>query len=255
MFKLFCIIKDFKSYDPIEVNLPYGIDKDLLLISKHYMNIKIYGEIHRINPNICIYYPAGTPIYAATSDDYYNDCQVQFFRDESFLTNSFLPVSEPIILRDPEHISNIIDIIAYENILEDPDHEILIDYLIRSLLLKIKSYTKTIPVIPFYDKLVWLRHEIYQHPENNWELSDIAKQLHISSGYLYRLYKKAFMCTCTQDAVKSRIQAAMHLLTYSNLTISQIAAHIGYNNIEHFCRQFKKYALVTPAEYRRNNTT
>lgn len=250
MFRLFCIIKDFKSYDPIEVNLPYGIDKDTLIISRHYMNIKINGKIHRINPNVCLYYPAGSPIYSATSDDYYHYYQIQFFRDRSFLTDSFLPASKPIILRDPEHILNMIDLIAYENILEDPNHETIIDYMMRSLLLKIRSYTKTMPDIPFYDKLVWLRQQIYQYPEKNWELSDIADRMHISSGYLYRLYKKAFMVTCKQDTVKSRIQAACHLLTYSRLSVSQIAAHTGYNNTEHFCRQFKKYVLLTPAEYR-----
>lgn len=47
------------------------------------------------------------------------------------------------------------------------------------------------------------------------------------------------------------LRMASDQLTYTDDTIAQIAEHCGYNNLEHFCRQFKKITGKTPLTYRR----
>ena len=80
----------------------------------------------------------------------------------------------------------------------------------------------------------------------------MASQLNISEPYLHLLYKKAFGVTCNQDVINSRIEQAQRYLSYSAMTVEEVAYACGYRNAVHFSRQFKQFAGVTPSEWRKN---
>jgi transcriptional regulator GlxA family with amidase domain len=50
--------------------------------------------------------------------------------------------------------------------------------------------------------------------------------------------------------LQSRIAAARHLLSDTDLPIKQIAARLGYSNVYFFSRQFTAMAGVSPGIYR-----
>ena len=55
-----------------------------------------------------------------------------------------------------------------------------------------------------------------------------------------------------QDAVKAaRMKKARRMLKETNQTVESIAASVGYENVEHFNRLFKKAYDMTPVQFRR----
>jgi len=38
----------------------------------------------------------------------------------------------------------------------------------------------------------------------------------------------------------------------TNLSIEKIADYVGYNNVDHFSRTFKKYCKQSPQQYRKS---
>ena len=55
-----------------------------------------------------------------------------------------------------------------------------------------------------------------------------------------------------QEAVKKeRMKKARTLLKETDQTVETIAAEVGYENVEHFNRLFKKNYGLTPVQYRR----
>ena len=46
---------------------------------------------------------------------------------------------------------------------------------------------------------------------------------------------------------------AMQLLRHTDFKVQEIALHCGYNNENHFMRQFKEKIGVTALQYRKNN--
>ena len=55
-----------------------------------------------------------------------------------------------------------------------------------------------------------------------------------------------------QEAVKAaRMKKARILLKESTQTVESIAATVGYENVEHFNRLFKKIYNMTPSQYQR----
>ncbi|WP_081098915.1 helix-turn-helix transcriptional regulator [Clostridium beijerinckii] len=50
---------------------------------------------------------------------------------------------------------------------------------------------------------------------------------------------------------KLKISDAKDYLLNTNLSIEKIAEYVGYNNVDHFSRTFKKYYKQLPQQYRK----
>jgi len=75
--------------------------------------------------------------------------------------------------------------------------------------------------------------------------------MYLSLSRFHHLYKDMHSTTFKQDIIQSRIKRAKYLLRNENNTIKEISDICGYNNEEHFLRQFKKTTGVTPSDYRK----
>lgn len=81
-------------------------------------------------------------------------------------------------------------------------------------------------------------------------LSALARRLNVNSSYLSALFKKELGSTLTEYVGKRRVNYAMLLLETTSLQIQTIAQQCGIPDVNYFTRTFKKYAGVTPKEYR-----
>ncbi len=81
----------------------------------------------------------------------------------------------------------------------------------------------------------------------------MARELHLSSGYLQALYKTMFGSSCMEDVILQRLKNAQDQLVSTSKSVREIAEDCGYNNVEHFCRQFRKFLGLSPSRYRREH--
>lgn len=81
-------------------------------------------------------------------------------------------------------------------------------------------------------------------------LRDIAREIFLSPKYLSRIFKEKTGRSFNKYKIAFRIQAAKQLLKKTELTISQIAYKVGYQNPESFMKIFKKFTGVVPSQYR-----
>ncbi|WP_105615450.1 helix-turn-helix domain-containing protein [Vallitalea okinawensis] len=93
-------------------------------------------------------------------------------------------------------------------------------------------------------------HIIREEYQNDVSLSYIADKLSVSTTYVSRLLKAEFGKSFKEFLTEYKMEKAKELLRESDLTIQQIAKQVGYNNIRHFTRMFKKYEGVTAGEYK-----
>ena len=83
-------------------------------------------------------------------------------------------------------------------------------------------------------------------------LEALSEKFHLSTPYLSKYFKEKAGMTF-QDAVKEeRMRRARQLLQETAHTVEDIAAKVGYENVEHFNRLFKKMYHMTPVQYRKN---
>ena len=82
------------------------------------------------------------------------------------------------------------------------------------------------------------------------KVDDIAKELYISSRSLSRMFLSETGKSCSSYITEYRIKIAVNLLTTTSYKVSDIAALVGYNDIKHFYKIFKKETGHTPKFYR-----
>ena len=105
----------------------------------------------------------------------------------------------------------------------------------------------------YREQIYNLRRQIMTEPQNDWNIPDISHDLGISKSHLQRLYRELFATSIKDDIILSRMTRAMQLLARTDLRVQEIAEKCGYNNENHFMRQFKEKNGVTALQYRKNN--
>ena len=78
----------------------------------------------------------------------------------------------------------------------------------------------------------------------------IARALYISRPYLSKKFKEETGENLTDFVLQEKTEEAKRLLRYSDKSLTAIGAYLGFSSPGHFSRVFKKYAGVSPREYR-----
>ena len=83
-------------------------------------------------------------------------------------------------------------------------------------------------------------------------LDDICKYAMMSKTYFCYIFKQLTNKTFTRYVIDLRIEKALELLQNTDMTITKICFDVGFNDVTHFCRTFKK-AVGVSAKYYRND--
>ncbi|MCI8666450.1 MAG: 2-isopropylmalate synthase [Dorea sp.] len=95
--------------------------------------------------------------------------------------------------------------------------------------------------------------EIMNHIQANYidiTLDDLAEKFYLSKPYISKYIKEKSGLTFGELVKKIRMKKAKALLKSSNMTVENIALSVGYQNVEHFNRMFKKAYNTTPMQFR-----
>ena len=95
--------------------------------------------------------------------------------------------------------------------------------------------------------------EIMNYVQANYidiTLDDLAEKFFLSKPYLSKYIKEKSGMTFGDLVKKIRMKKAKALLKISNMTVENIAMSVGYQNVEHFNRLFKKAYDMTPMQFR-----
>lgn len=93
---------------------------------------------------------------------------------------------------------------------------------------------------------------IFNNKDTNATLEHMAKLCYISPSYFSRLFLSEMGENFSIYKSRLKIEWAKKLLETTEMTISQIAIDLGFNDDGYFIKVFKKFEGVTPAIYRKH---
>lgn len=86
-------------------------------------------------------------------------------------------------------------------------------------------------------------------------VDDVAFKVGVSRSQLYRAFMREFDVSPNQYIRQYRIQEACALLSSSNLSISAVAAAVGFTDPLYFSRAFHEVKGLSPSQYRQKYAT
>ncbi|WP_028612030.1 AraC family transcriptional regulator [Paenibacillus harenae] len=104
---------------------------------------------------------------------------------------------------------------------------------------------------PMHAKISEVIRYINAHFDEPLRLGTMAERFFISPHYLSRMFKEMSGFTFSDYIVLTRIKEAQRLLRESGLSITDVAAAVGFDNFSHFGKTFKKITHISPREYRK----
>lgn len=84
----------------------------------------------------------------------------------------------------------------------------------------------------------------------NVSLDDLSEKFFLSKPYLSKYIKEKSGITFGDMVKKVRMKKARAMLKNTSMTVENIALSVGYQNVEHFNRLFKKTYRMTPVQFR-----
>ena len=94
---------------------------------------------------------------------------------------------------------------------------------------------------------------IYQDglEEMNSNMSDyLAQKLNHDYSFLSTLFSSVEGMTIEKYFILQKIERIKELLIYDELTLSEIANRLGYNNVQYLSNQFKKVTGMNPSRFK-----
>ncbi len=90
-----------------------------------------------------------------------------------------------------------------------------------------------------------------EHYREPIRMEDLAAELHISRKYLCSVLQQRIGMSGKEYLLLRRLDAATDLLAHSNMTVSEIAAHVGYGDYTQLSRLFRLKKGISPKDYRK----
>lgn len=102
----------------------------------------------------------------------------------------------------------------------------------------------------YKDPIEAAKSYIEEHLCRDISLEEVAERIGLNASYFSQLFKQSTGETFVQYRIRRRMERAKLLLAQPHMNITDISFEIGYADHPHFTKTFKKWAGVTPSEYR-----
>lgn len=132
-----------------------------------------------------------------------------------------------------------------------------VQHIIEQIVIKlVRNYTNNVPTSSatplktLDDERVVIIENSFRSNFHDLTIQKLAQKLGLGVRQTERTIQQYFGTSFTQKKTQARMSAAVHLLTTTPMSISEIARHVGFSSLEHFCVAFKKHYNVSAGEFR-----
>lgn len=115
----------------------------------------------------------------------------------------------------------------------------VMDYIFRTGITHKHDYLE--PVFEFIDN----------ETKNDINLSGICEACNISQSYLSKLFRRYFDVSVMDYIHLRKLMKAKMYIVFTDLSMTQIGHHTGYNDGSYFSKVFKKYEGMSPKQFKK----
>ncbi len=253
MFKVIYAMIDQVMEEGFEDNLIFGKGEYEIILFGSEAVIEVDGEMKEYPVSTCILYEPGQRVHYRAKEGKLIYTWIRFDCDEPLYTEGFIPFGTPVYCPDYACYKVYWQAVADENYWSHGSREYVLEELMHIIFHRLHDYASRGDHLQYKMVFEHLRNEIKSRPDREWTLQTMAESVNLSKRSMQLYYQQFFHCSCMQEVIESRIYHAKLLLSRSNESINNISIRCGYQNVEHFCRQFKKYVGCTPGQYRKDH--
>jgi AraC family transcriptional regulator of arabinose operon len=199
-----------------------------------------------------LFSPESKAEHASADEGFINDWI--FFEGneaERIIEELEIPVGEPFEISSVSIIEPYVNKISEELKFKHKSYENQISALVTEMLVELGRALENSRKISHaaYDAMTRARSYMLNHVAEKISTDDLAKYSNYSVSRFCFLYNFFFGASPMDDLINARIEKAINLLKYQNVTIGEAAELCGFSSIHYFSRKFKEKVGVSPSYY------
>jgi AraC-like DNA-binding protein len=202
---------------------------------------------------IFIIWQPGTPQYYGNPDKEYTHtwthCQGLWI--ERLVSKKRFPLDKPLRIKDPSLIEEHVSSIYNEASQVHPDPVIVCNLYDNWLRIINRTISEPRQAPPVPDWLIQIRNFMEREYRKKLTLAQLASYGYKSVPHFCSEFKKHFKCPPIEFIIRLRLNEALHLLHDINLSVTEIAELVGYDDLYHFSKIFKSCYGVSPLAMRK----
>lgn len=197
------------------------------------------GQVYLFSPHAKQHY-----VYHPMSDSFY--CWVHFSGVEaaSLLARASLADGKHSVESRLSEVESLFRLMITELGKRTPVAETLASGLLCSVLMMLPVSKE--PTSPFSQAI-----RLLDDPSVRIGVEELADMHKMSKGHFIRLFRSYFGVTPCQYRIAKQLELTKMLLSYSSLSVTEIAARAGFDDPLYFSRLFRRHVGVSPSEYRK----
>lgn len=160
---------------------------------------------------------------------------------------------EPLITQGCSHLSGFMSLAQQEGRLNDPWRMHALVSALALILIDLRRRFHREPGVATLSPNQCQSIELFLADAGPGEVSsaDLAKVCDLSREHFVRLVRRTYGVSVRRLVLAHRLRQAANLLNFSQTSVKDIAAKLGYVDVSLFCRQFKTLYGVTPLQHRK----
>lgn len=172
---------------------------------------------------------------------------------ENIVFSDCTELNTPIVIKDATPLEARMKLFTTEYFLGDDYCDELLSSTLKSVIISMVR-ALNIKNNPYGNKGFILTQNIIQYIQHHYD-EDISYEtmseiFHFNASHINRVFRKNTGKSLHAFLLEYRLNIAMELLRSHAASINEIAAMVGFTDIPHFIKTFKKFTGLTPARYR-----
>lgn len=259
-FELNYIGYNFIENNKFIIDRPKGSGDFLFLFFSTPVHILLDGQMVTTKPYAIILFQTDHPqYYSNTTDGFINDWFHVSGNDfEPYIKQLGLPFNRPFYVDQSLFIREFIRTLELEHKMKELHyteniHAQLTSFFIH--LARLYHHQDSYAINPYLANLKEqfrdIRSQILTQYQKPWTIDQMADFAQLSRSRFSVLYKEFFKISPKEDLLTERFNMAKHLLLTTQLSVQEVSIKVGYDNMYHFNKQFKKLVGLPPGRFRR----
>lgn len=246
---------DSRSGNPLFERMPISLHT--LIINYDRIKITVNDKENYLPPgSVCIWDQSQKVLYGERGVEWrLGYLQISGEKFESWLKELKLKVNTPLNWLDTATVEHYLGKILYECQHYIKPSVSIMENQLYGFFLELKRANKTRtakqPKIPI--KIQHIKNYLDINYQDPISLSQMADDFEISSAYLSRKFKSCYHMSPMDYLIDLRLRYATNLLLETNDKIGEISRQVGFTDVFHFSKIFKKRLGCSPKAYRQKN--